>query len=93
MTSHGLYWPRTSRRAVCLSTDDSYAGEDIPRKITVLLYLDWRPERGGELRVRMPSSAGGGERTIEPRPGRLVAFMAQEVEHEVLPSEGERFAL
>lgn len=43
--------------------------------------------------MRMPSSAGGGERTIEPRPGRLVAFMAQEVEHEVLPSEGERFAL
>ena len=72
---------------------DSYQGADIPRLVTVLLYLDWRPQRGGELRVLMPGDEPRVERTIEPKPGRLVVFFAQEVEHEVMMSEGERFAL
>ena len=60
-----------------------------PRYITVLLYLGWEPEEGGELKAYLPS----GTRVIEPRPGRAVLFFAQEVEHEVLLSHGERFAL
>ena len=30
---------------------------------------------------------------VEPRPGRLCVFYSQEVEHQVLKSEGDRFAL
>ena len=32
-------------------------------------------------------------RDVQPVPGRLVVFFSQEIEHEVLPSEGERFLL
>ena len=70
---------------------DSYDGKDIPRIVTVLLYLVWEPRAAGELRafVGEPPAA----RDIAPVPGRAVVFMAQEVEHEVLRSQGERFAL
>eukprot|EP00966_Prymnesium_polylepis_P237661 5496826-Prymnesium_polylepis.1 len=63
---------------------DSYGGVDIPRFVTVLVYLGWEPQAGGELRAHLP----GGARNIAPLPGRLVAFFSQEVEHEVLPSVG-----
>jgi hypothetical protein len=68
---------------------DSYAGNDIPRLITILLYLQWAPQRGGELRCHLPA----GPRDIAPIPGRMVVFLSQEVEHEVRVSEGERAAL
>jgi Rps23 Pro-64 3,4-dihydroxylase Tpa1-like proline 4-hydroxylase len=66
-----------------------YGGVDIPRYLTVLLYLSWKPRRGGALRAHLHD----GPRDIAPVPGRCVVFFAQEVEHEVLPSEGQRFAL
>eukprot|EP00966_Prymnesium_polylepis_P219391 5075919-Prymnesium_polylepis.1 len=68
---------------------DSYDGHDIPRLVTVLLYLVWQPQAGGQLRCHVP----GGPRDFDPLPGRLVVFMSQEVEHEVLRSEGNRIAL
>ena len=71
---------------------DSYEGKDIPRLVTILLYLAYSPARAGHLRVEMPST-GGGTRDIAPTPGRLVIFYAQEVAHEVLASEGERLAV
>ena len=87
---------------------DSYGGHDIPRFITCLLYLAWEPREGGELRAYAPrananadgiSSASNGDddpgpyRDIQPVPGRLCCFFSQEVEHDVLPSKGERCAL
>lgn len=74
---------------------DSYGGKDIPRLITVLLYLIWDPQRGGQLRA-LNSGPPGEPREpfdIEPRPGRLCVFYSQEVEHQVLSSEGDRYAL
>ena len=68
---------------------DSYDGVDIPRLITVLLYLGWEPAQGGQLRVHTPD----GICDIDPLPGRMVVFMSQEILHEVLVSAGERFAL
>lgn len=68
---------------------DSYGGRDIPRYITCLLYVGWRPQQGGQLRAYTKA----GVRDVEPRPGRLCVFFAQEVEHEVLPSVGERYAI
>ena len=68
---------------------DSYGGVDIPRLLTVLVYLSWEPQQGGTLRAYPP----GGATDVEPRPGRLVVFYSQEVEHEVLQSIGRRHAL
>lgn len=68
---------------------DSYAGEDIPRFFTVLIYLVWEPREGGELRCHLDSET----RDVEPIPGRVVVFYSQEVEHEVLRSVGRRMAL
>ena len=62
------------------------------RLLTLLLYLTWEPREGGHLRVYPPADPAA-PREIEPRPGRLVVFYSQEVEHEVLPSEGERLAV
>jgi hypothetical protein len=64
-------------------------GTDNPRLVTVLLYLSYDPPRGGALRVKMAD----GPRDIYPNPGRAVVFMAQELKHEVLASEGERLAM
>ena len=82
---------------------DSYGGRDIPRFVTCLLYLGWEPRVGGQLKAYAPvtpaeSAAGcgaakGPARLIEPRPGRLCVFFSQEVEHEVLASAGDRYAM
>jgi Rps23 Pro-64 3,4-dihydroxylase Tpa1-like proline 4-hydroxylase len=71
---------------------DSYDGKDIPRLITVLLYLQYEPRQGGELRaLNCPTRTEPWD--ISPLPGRLCIFYAQEIEHMVLPSVGQRFAL
>merc|ERR1711974_141251 len=79
---------------------DSYAlqggHEDVPRKVTILLYCNpsWTPGGGGQLRVWGPFQAGTGpSREIAPLSGRLVAFMSEEIWHEVTESTQERFAL
>lgn len=79
---------------------DSHEGKDNPRLVTVLLYLAYDPPSGGALRVHPSPKAGASasERTrpvrdVYPHPGRLCVFMSQEVQHEVRPSDGERFAM
>ncbi|CAE7396377.1 cysK [Symbiodinium sp. CCMP2592] len=70
--------------------------DDVPRKVTVLLYCNhgWSPQVGGELRAWGPFDQGQGPaQTIEPLPGRMVVFLSEEIWHEVLESHGERFAL
>ncbi|CAE7395533.1 Egln3 [Symbiodinium sp. CCMP2456] len=70
--------------------------DDVPRKVTVLLYCNhgWSPKVGGELRAWGPFDQGQGPaQTIEPLPGRMVVFLSEEIWHEVLESHGERFAL
>lgn len=79
---------------------DSYAiqggHDDVPRKVTILLYCNvgWKPSMGGELRTWAPFDQGKGPaRAISPLPGRLVAFMSEEVWHEVTESNEDRFAI
>ena len=55
-----------------------------------MLYLGWEPEEGGHLSV---FDSDDNPTKIDPKPGRVVLFMSQEVEHEVLKSSGDRFAL
>ena len=66
-------------------------GRDNPRLVTVLLYLSYDPPSGGALRIR--TADGAGTRDVFPHPGRVAAFFAQELRHEVLPSEGVRYAM
>jgi SM-20-related protein len=68
---------------------DRLAGSDV-RAISTALYLneDWREEDGGALRIYVN---GRGE-DIVPRGGRLVAFLSDRFEHEVLPSARERLS-
>lgn len=72
---------------------DSYDGKDIPRLLTVLLYLEHDPAVGGELRALNCPKREPPEWDIAPVPGRLCVFYSQEVEHMVLESQGDRFAL
>lgn len=70
---------------------DSYEGKDIPRKVTILLYCNpgWAPGDGGMLRVWL----GGEMVEFEPRAGRVIVFMSQDIWHEVTESKSERYAL
>lgn len=64
------------------------------RRVTTTLYLnpDWEPADGGELRIYPPDAP---EQPVEVPPlgGRLVTFLSEEVEHEVLPTHAPRYAL
>lgn len=61
------------------------------RRVTAIVYAnpDWSPDHGGALRAFLT----GGERDIEPLGGRLVVFLSEKVEHEVLPTFAPRIAV
>ncbi len=68
---------------------DAFARES-RRRATAIYYLnDWQPEDGGELRLFEPS----GPRTIPPLLDRLVLFLSDRMEHEVLPTRVPRLAV
>ena len=56
--------------------------------LSCVVYLNdaWRDDDGGALRLHLPA----GPRDVPPRGGSLVAFLADRVEHEVLPASRER---
>lgn len=61
------------------------------RLLTAIFYLNptWKPGQGGELALYLPN----GELRVEPVQNRLLVFLAEEVEHAVLPVEASRLAL
>jgi SM-20-related protein len=61
------------------------------RRLTAIYYLNpiWKLGHGGELALYLP----GGELRIEPLQDRLLVFLAEDVEHAVLPVEASRLAL
>lgn len=69
---------------------DAFLGRS-RRRATLILYLnpDWRPEHGGALQVFEPTGA----RTIEPVLGRVLVFLSERLEHEVLPTFAPRWAV
>ncbi len=60
------------------------------RRLTAILYLNpgWRPEHGGQLRLHV----GGGVLDVEPVLDRLIVFLSERLEHEVLPARAPRYA-
>jgi SM-20-related protein len=75
------------------------------RRVTAILYLNagWVPEDGGVLRIHAEVDHvhvhvhddvhDHGTIDLAPVGGRLVVFLSDRVEHEVLPSSAPRFAL
>ena len=69
---------------------DRLVGSDI-RAISVALYLneDWAEDDGGQLRIY---TGGSASEDVLPLGGRLVAFLSDRFEHEVLPAQRERLS-
>jgi SM-20-related protein len=69
---------------------DRLVGSDV-RAISAVLYLndEWTEEDGAQLRIY---TGGGASQDVLPRGGRLVAFVSERFEHEVLPGRRERLS-
>lgn len=68
---------------------DAFPGQD-HRRVTAIVYLNdgWVPADGGALRLHLEPPSD-----IAPTIDRLVIFRSEVVEHEVLPSHADRWAL
>lgn len=75
---------------------DTFQNDD-RRVISMVFYLNdehWVKENGGELVIYQTSKSGEEAIHILPKPGRLVIFESQVLEHEVLPIlTGERYSI
>jgi SM-20-related protein len=70
---------------------DQHRGED-SRVVTIVLYLnpEWAEQDGGELRVYLDDRR---HLDILPEGGKLVVFLSNRFEHEVLKAKRERLSL
>jgi SM-20-related protein len=70
---------------------DSFAGPLASRRMTAIVYLNagWQHSDGGQLRLHL----AGGPVDVEPLLDRLVVFLSDRVEHEVLPARAPRLAI
>jgi len=70
---------------------DNFHGSS-KRVLTIVLYLNqqWKPADEGQLRLYLKNNMSI---DIEPIGGRLVAFLSNSFEHEVLPTNKERYSL
>jgi len=61
------------------------------RRVTAIYYANpaWRPENGGMLRLY----ATGGQHDVAPILDRLLVFLSEQMEHEVLPAGAPRCAV
>lgn len=72
---------------------DAFAGSNESRRLTAITYLNpgWQLAHGGALRVYPVEGAAPVD--VAPRLGTTVVFLAERVEHEVLPSFAPRYAV
>jgi SM-20-related protein len=59
------------------------------RRVTAIWYLNEEWSGGGELRLHLD----GGARDLAPLCDRLVVFLSEKIDHEVLPARAERWAV
>jgi SM-20-related protein len=73
---------------------DQLAGHEA-RVLSWVLYLndEWRAEEGGALRLYMSQRARAPFLEFPPRGGRLMMFLSERFEHEVLPATRERLSI
>lgn len=67
------------------------AGAPPNRLVTAIYYTNagWRPEDGGRLRLHLPR----GPRDVDPVADRMLVFLSERIEHEVLPTTAARSAV
>ena len=70
---------------------DQHTGSNV-RRISSVLYLN-ETQKGGELAIYNRENPDVLEALIKPRPGSFVCFLSNQIYHEVLPTESERFSL
>jgi len=69
---------------------------DTRRKLSVVCYLNeehWQEDFGGELAIYLPDEQGEKTISIVPKPGRMVIFESQLLEHEVCPVKQPRLSI
>lgn len=74
---------------------DTFQNDD-RRKLSAVCYLnppDWSGQDGGELILYVSRDGREEPVTIHPRPGLLVLFESQLLEHEVRPARRQRLSL
>lgn len=73
---------------------DRFRSDDA-RTLSVVLHLGdpWLPVHGGELRMHLEGPDGEVAVDLPPRPGQLVLFLSDEVEHSVLPTRRDRYSV
>ena len=74
---------------------DRFRNDD-RRVLSSILYLNhnWHADDGGMLRIFVASGDGGEEAVdIAPAANRLVLFLSDQIEHEVLPTNAQRLSL
>jgi len=75
---------------------DAYEGSST-RRVTCIYYINpyWKEEDGGQLRIFHEGAQGVKEEfdDIAPCGNRLLIFQSRQLEHEVLPTYFERYAL
>ncbi len=69
---------------------DAFPGQS-NRRLTAIYYAnpDWQPDHGGMLRLYLED----GTLDVAPTLDRLVVFLSERLEHEVLPAHAPRLAL
>ena len=70
---------------------DQHSGSNA-RVVSTILYLN-ETTKGGELAIYHRDNPEVIEQLIKPRPGSFVCFLSNQIYHEVLPTESERFSL
>jgi SM-20-related protein len=65
------------------------------RRVTAIYYANpgWTPDDGGELRLHGGASSDAGPVDVAPVLDRLLVFLSERVEHEVLPTRASRRAV
>lgn len=70
---------------------DQHSGSNA-RVVSSILYLN-EPVKGGELVIYNRENPDVIEKVITPKLGSFVCFLSNQIYHEVLPTESERFSL
>lgn len=72
---------------------DSFVGAK-SRLISLVIYLnpDWQPAHAGELVLYHPET-GLPMANVAPRFGDVAIFLSEEIEHEVLPTQLDRYSI
>lgn len=88
--SHEVHYAKYPQGGFYKPHLDNFQGKN-KRVVTVITYLNqnWHPQDGGVLKLHLPE----GIKEIQPKAGSMIAFISEQILHEVAPSFKERHSL